>query len=134
MQRLKSLLRADKDAEYFLFDIKGSPVRFQSSDYWLRRVFRIVRGEAFDHENIAGPGPDVLAEDLIKVMASTPGLSRQRILAQFDQEYGVRTSLDVVALELEGMMSRSGATRLEVMSRQAPDSVTTELLQMNGMI
>jgi hypothetical protein len=133
LQKQISLLRADKDAEYFLFDDKGSPVRFESDDYWIRRIFRIVRGEAFDHENLR-PGPDVLAEYLIKVMASTPGLSRQRILAQFDQEYGVRTSLDVAALELEGTMSRSGATQLEIMSRQAPDFMTTALLQMDGMI
>ena len=92
----------------------------------------MVRGESFDHVVLNGPGPEVLAQYLIKAMGSTtPGVSRESILAQFNQEYGPHTASDVATLE---RITAGGPTRLETMGKDVPGMVSAELLRMNGLI
>jgi hypothetical protein len=91
----------------------------------------MVRGESFDHVGLNGPGPEVLAQYLIKAMESTPGVSQERILAQFNQEYGPRTASDVATLD---SITAGGPTRLEIMGKDVPGMVSAELLRMNGLI
>jgi hypothetical protein len=93
-----------------------------------------VRGESFDHVNISGPGPEVLAEYLIKMTASTPGLSRRGILAQFNNEYGPHTEFDVAQLEVERRMAGHDATQLETLASKVPALFEEATLRMDGLV
>jgi hypothetical protein len=94
-----------------------------------------VRRESFDHDrlNISGPGPEVLAEYLIKMTASTPGLSRRGILAQFNEEYGPDTASDVARLRVERRTAGVDITGIEMMARVTPHLVE-EHLREEGLI
>lgn len=85
LQRQVALLRADREADYFLFDIHDRPVRFVISDPMIKMTFRMNRSEALT------PGADLrvetMAEYMVKAMAQRPGLSREGIFAQLQREY-----------------------------------------------
>jgi len=134
LRRQVALLRADKEKEYFLFDDNGTPVPFECEKDYIKTCFRVVRGEAFDHLDTRGPGPEVLAEYLIKMTASTPGLSRRGILAQFNDEYGPNTASDVAQLEVERRMAGEDLTHLETMASKVPELFEDALLRMDGLI
>ena len=117
--RQVSLINADRDADYFLFDENDRPVRFVLYDPWMKMTFRDFRGEILSDDE--GHGNDMLsalAEHLIKAMAQKPGLSRERILAQLEREYGGDIATKVAEWEkLAAKNGMSGSTFLEVQSR-----------------
>lgn len=93
LQRQISLLNADKEADYFLFDEGDHPVRVVLHATWLKTVFRILRSDILSTSR--KNGLEAIAEYLIKVMEQKPGLSRERILTQLEGEYGgdIRTKM-----------------------------------------
>jgi hypothetical protein len=66
LQRQLSLLRGDRQADYFLFDEVDRPVRFEARGEFTKALFRALRSACGTVE---------------------PGLSRKRILAQLGREY-----------------------------------------------
>jgi hypothetical protein len=83
---------------------------------FIKMSFRMLRSEAmFDAEQ---SGVEAIAEYLIKTMANRPGLSRARILAQFEREYGGNMAAKVAAFEAKGIENgyEPGRTFLETMS------------------
>lgn len=88
LQRQVTLLRADTQVDYFLFDTYDRPIRFviPDSDVVTKMAFRWSRSDAL------GPreefGVECIAEYIIKIMENHPGISRELILAQFRREYG----------------------------------------------
>jgi hypothetical protein len=117
--RQVSLITADRDADYFLFDVDDRPVRFVLHDPSMKMTFRDFRGEILsDDEGHGGNMLLALAEYLIKVMAQKPGLSREMILAQLEREYGGGVATKVAEWEkLAAKNGESGSTFLEVQSR-----------------
>jgi hypothetical protein len=110
LQRQVALLRADPGADYFLFDKTDSPIRVVLDDKVVRLAFRFHRSEAMFSAHPQGIG--ILAAHLIKVMGTTPGLSRDLIVSQFCKEFGDVTSKVVVAEH----MHKPGKTALEEIS------------------
>jgi hypothetical protein len=115
LQRQVTLLEGDRDADYYLFDHADRPIRVMIEDYSIKMSFRIARSEAMFHAEPSGF--QSMAEYLIKTMADRPGLSRARILAQFESEYGGNMAAKVdafVAKEIENGQE-PGSTYLERM-------------------
>jgi hypothetical protein len=80
-----SLLNADKQAGYYLFDERNEPVRVVLHDICTKIMFRIQWADAMFGSRL--DGLEAMAKYLIKVMGQNPGLSRTRILDQFSREY-----------------------------------------------
>ena len=111
LQRQISLLEAERPVDYFLFCDDDGPMRVIIEDRWTKVYFRLVRSEAmFGPEQYSAA---MIAEYLIKMMGDQPGLSRERILAQFVREYGEDVAAHVAALEAN---DTGGMTLLEMMS------------------
>jgi hypothetical protein len=113
LQRQVSLLSADKEADYYLFDERDEPVRAVLRDIWVKILFRTTRSDA-----MFGAKPDGLepmAEYMIKVMGQKPGLSRARILDQFTREYGEDKATKVAEWERQGAKNgyEPGATFMD---------------------
>lgn len=104
LQRQISLLTGDVEADYFLFDEVQRPIRVEVPSSFLRLTFRTMRGDAMSARS--QKGIEVIAEYLLKRMADHPGLSRERILQQFSEEYGE----DVIesVLEFEKLAEKRG--------------------------
>jgi hypothetical protein len=81
-----SLITADKNADYFLFDEEDCPVRFVLHDTSTKIVFWTFRSDVLS--SIGHQVLGFIAECLIKMMGQKPGLSRERILEQLGREYG----------------------------------------------
>lgn len=120
LQRQVNLLTADKDADYFLFDGLDRPVRFVIHDRPLKMNFRLTRTEVLSSDD--PNGVEVLVEYIIKMMGHKPGLSRDRIIAQFSKEYerDVVGKLDYLESTHAG---NPGVTVLESLSRSMTDFV-----------
>jgi hypothetical protein len=97
LKRQVSLLEGDKGADYFLFDNSDRPIRFVIYESFLKLCFRTIRAEAIYGETPSGL--EMVAEYLIKAMAHQPGLSRERILAQLQREYGGNMAEKMAAFE-----------------------------------
>lgn len=86
-QRQISLMTGDKKVDYFLFDETDHPIRFViRGDRQTRMMFRMLRSTAMF--SAKPQGVEAIAQYLIKMMAQTPRLSRERILDQLAREYG----------------------------------------------
>jgi hypothetical protein len=120
LQRQVSLINGDKEADYFLFDDLERPIRFSISDMWTKMAFRILRSDAMFSAD--RKGLEAIAEHLIKCMGQRPGLSRERILAQFNREYGEGTAEKVAEFETKGEKNgyEKGVTFVEVMGKGMP--------------
>lgn len=121
LQRQVSLLVADKNADYYLFDELERPVRFIVDDPELKPFFRLTRTHALSSND--PPGVATMVEYIIKVMEQRPGLSREKIIAQFEREY----ENDVVG-NLARLPRIGRGTFLEVTSRNISKIVTTAQL------
>lgn len=126
LQHQISILTADKEADYYLFDEEDQPVRVVLKDPITRLQFRNVRMSAWCDDSEKGVHlMAALAQYLIKYWGRRPGLSRERILKQFKEEYG-----DGAITKIEDFESHSAArgygeeTFLEVVSNsiKLPDS------------
>lgn len=117
LQRQLSLLTADKDAEYFLFDDMDRPVRVAFTDMWTRMAFRNLRSGAMF--TAAQTGVEAMGEYLIKVMGRAPGLSRATILNQFGKEYGRHIPAKISQFEKVAVQKgyEHGVTCMEVISK-----------------
>lgn len=117
LRRQVSLLTADKDADYFLFDESDKPIRCVLSDnMWTKLAFRQMRTEAWAHSD--NGCVEAIAQYLIKAMGGRPGLSRERILRQFDEEYGEGTTAKIEKWEKQKVAKGYGTeTFLEVVGR-----------------
>jgi hypothetical protein len=83
---------------------------------YIKMCFRMLRSEAMFGAEPSGV--EAMAEYLIKTMAGRPGLSRARILAQFEREYGGDMTAKVAAFEAKAVENgyEPGRTFLETMS------------------
>jgi len=113
LQRQAALLEGDRRADYFLFNDSDQPIRFMIYDSLLKMAFRGLRAEA-----MYGSTPwsvDPMAEYLVKANADRPGLSRAKILAQLQREYGGDMAAQIAAFEAKGLErgSEPGMTFLE---------------------
>jgi hypothetical protein len=116
LQRQLSLINADKEADYFLFDTDDLPVRVVLHDTWMKMAFRIIRSDVLSSSEQNGLG--AIAEYLIKVMGQKPGLSRETILRQLQNEYGGDVAPKVAEWERKAAENGlEGSTFLESMSR-----------------
>jgi hypothetical protein len=115
LQRQMSLLTADKDADYFLFDELDRPIRFMLHDMWTKMMFRILRSGVLSGAD--REGLEAMAEYLIKAMGQKPGLSRRRILEQLEREYGNGVASKVEEFERKAQVNGypAGTTFLETM-------------------
>jgi hypothetical protein len=91
----------------------------------MKMTFRDFLGEILSDDE--GHGNDMLsalAEYLIKAMAQKPGLSRERILAQLEREYGGDIATKVAEWEkLAAKNGESGSTFLEVQSKSMTEAL-----------
>ncbi|KAH7920347.1 hypothetical protein BV22DRAFT_1133144 [Leucogyrophana mollusca] len=87
LQLQVSMLEADKPADYFLFTPARAAVRFVIDDPSAKMMFRFFRAEVMSSQEHMAIGP--MVQYLIKGMAGSPGLSREIILKQISDEYGV---------------------------------------------
>jgi hypothetical protein len=116
LQRQISLINADKEADYFLFDDDDRPVRVVLHDLWTKMNFRIFRSDILSTSQLNGL--EAIAEYLIKVMGQKPGLSREMILNQLQQEYEVDVASKLAAWERKVIENGlEGSTFLESMGR-----------------
>ncbi|KIJ60355.1 hypothetical protein HYDPIDRAFT_117259 [Hydnomerulius pinastri MD-312] len=106
-----SMLEKDKDADYFLFNTKGEPVRFVIDDLWTKFNFRTIRRTAMAQAD--NHGSEALGEYMIKVMGKSPGLSRERILTQLVAEYGIEARRKVAVFEKRAAEAGRGLTFIE---------------------
>jgi hypothetical protein len=115
LQRQISLLEGDRGADYFLFDNSDRPIRFVIYESFMKLYFRTLRAEAI--YGATPNGIEMVAEHLIKAMAHQPGLSRERILAQLQREYGGNMTVKMAAFDAKRLENgdRSGTTFLERM-------------------
>ncbi|RDB25256.1 hypothetical protein Hypma_007372 [Hypsizygus marmoreus] len=115
LQRQVSLLTGDKSADYFLFDEVDRPIRVEVPSMLTRMTFRILRSDALSKQT--PDGVQAIGEYLLKNMSNHPGLSRARILAQLEREYGKEMVSKIE--EFEKMAEKNGyepgATFLEKM-------------------
>jgi len=131
LQRQVSLITGDKLADYFLFDETDHPIRFMiQGDMWMKIAFRNLRsGAMFGAEQ---KGAEAIAEYLIKVMGRTPGLSRERILDQFNREYGDNFRAQFAHWVTMGAKNGYGSedTFLEIMGRNLA-TTTPRMMEMS---
>ncbi|KAF9459185.1 hypothetical protein BDZ94DRAFT_1057108 [Collybia nuda] len=113
LRRQVSLLNVDKQADYFLFDERDRPIRFEIQNSLLKTFFRITRTEALSSDN--SKTLEGMVEYIIKAMGQKPGLSRKRIIAQFTKEY--ERDIVVNLAKIERVRGKSGLTVLENMSQ-----------------
>ena len=115
LQRQVALLEGDRDADYYLLDHTDHPIRVMIEEDSIKMSFRIVRSDAMFHAKPSGFL--AMAEYLIKTMADRPGLSRARILAQFESEYGGDVAANVAAFVAKEIKNgqEPGSTYLERM-------------------
>jgi hypothetical protein len=119
LQRQVALLEGDRDADYYLyialFDHTDHPIRVMIEENSIKMSFRIVRSDAMFHAEPSGF--EAMAEYLIKTMADRPGLSRARILVQFESEYGGDMAAKVAAFVAKEIKhgQEPGSTYLERM-------------------
>jgi hypothetical protein len=114
LQRQISILTADKEADYYLFDDADEPVRVTLGDPLTRTQFRHMRTTAWsdDSDNLIVVA---MAQYLVKYWGKAPGLSREMILKQFDAEYGEGTAAKIEDFEREGVETgHGGETYVEV--------------------
>jgi len=124
LQRQVSLITADKEADYFLFDEMDRPVRVEIPDMWVRMAFRVYRANAMF--SAKEEGVEVIAEYLIKFMGRQPGLSRGKILNQFAKEYGRHFPAKIARWEKTKMEGyEPGVTIVELMSRNIAANAPT---------
>ena len=99
------------------FDDVDRPIRFVLYDAWTKMAFRILRSDAMF--SAKQKGIEAIAEYLIKAMGNKPGLSRERILAQFCREYGEDVASKLAEFERMGTENglEPGTTFLEMMSK-----------------
>jgi hypothetical protein len=94
------------------------PIRFAVYDMPTKLAFRILRSGAMFSAD--GEGLEAIVDYVIKMMAHMPGLSRERILAQFSREYGYDVTEKVE--HFQGLATENGyapgTSILEVMSKQ----------------
>lgn len=95
LKRQIALLRADREADYFLFDAHDRPVRFLAPDQMTKMIFRMNRSNAFSREMY---GVEIMSEYLVQVMGQHPGLNRRRIFAQLQCEYEMNVEAKVAIL------------------------------------
>jgi hypothetical protein len=119
LQRQISLLEGDQAADYFLFDDSDRPIRLVIYESVVKLCFRTTQASAI--YSATPKNLDVIAEYLIKAMAHQPGLSRERILAQLQREYGENMAETMAAFEAKVAKRlengyRSGTTVLESIS------------------
>ena len=127
LQRQISLITADKDADYFLFDEEDRTIRVVVADECTKIAFRHLRANALSVND--KKGVEAIAEYLIKAMGQKPGLSRQRILRQFEEEYGRGVSQQVAKFERMAVQNGfRGSTFLEAMGKNLT-SIMPGLLQ-----
>lgn len=118
LRRQVSLLTADKEADYFLFDQEDRPVRIVVDDRLVKLGLRLIRAGLFasstQREEVVA-----LAQYLIKIMSGRPGLSKARILAQLTSEYEMEVSERLISFErsLKGNRNYTGTTFLEASSK-----------------
>jgi hypothetical protein len=124
LQRQISLLTADEEADYFLFDESGQQVRFEIQETLLKMMFRMSRSMAWTRDQDTQASVENMAQYLIKVMGHKSGLSRESILRQFDSEYGgdTETKLDEFVRKSKGQ-THDGETVLEMMHRTAMTAI-----------
>ena len=117
LQRQVSLLEGDRQADYFLFDDADRPIRFALYETYSKMCFRMIRADAMFGERPTGV--EALVQYLIKTMSDRPGLSRARIVAQFQREYGGNMAAKLREFEAKGPSNGDGpgVTFLESMSR-----------------
>ena len=130
LQRQVSLITGDKLADYFLFDETDHPIRFAiQGDMWMKISFRNLRSGAIF--SAGQEGLEAMAEYLIKVMGGTPGLSRERILDQFNREYGDDFPAQFAHWANMGAKNGYGSedTFLEIMSRNLA-ATTPRVMEM----
>ncbi|KAF9236271.1 hypothetical protein BU15DRAFT_50228 [Melanogaster broomeanus] len=111
LQLQVSMLEKDKDADYFIFNAKGEPVRFAIDDAWIKMNFRTTRRTAMSEPGMLGV--DAIAEYMIKVMSTSPGLSRDILLDQLAAEYGTDIRQKLVVFEKRTKAQGKGPTFLE---------------------
>jgi hypothetical protein len=116
LQQQVALLEGDREADYYLFDHTDCPIRVMLDERYIKMCFRMIRSEAMFRAEMSGV--EAMAEYLIKTMADRPGLSRARILAQFEREYGGNMAAKVAAFEAKKAENgyKPGGTFLEMMS------------------
>jgi hypothetical protein len=115
LQQQISLFEGDRTADYILFDDFDRPVRFVIHDSFMRLCFHSLRADTI--YGAAPHGLEIMAEYLIKTMAHQPGLSWERILAQFQSEYGVNMTEKMAGFEVRRVENgdQPGTTVLERM-------------------
>lgn len=102
LRRQTAFLDRDRDADYYLFDERGRPVRFEISEVdtpYTKLVFRLSRADVFISPPMPPRAIEAIAEHLIQYAAQIPGLNRRRILAQLSLEYGMDVEEKLVAFQ-----------------------------------
>jgi hypothetical protein len=119
LQRQISILTADKDADYYLFDEADQPVRIVLYDGWTKLNFRQLRlGAWSDDSHLNSSYMAAIGQYLVKYWGSRPGLSRETILKQFDKEYGEGATAKIEDFEKKSAEKGNGEeTFLEEMAR-----------------
>ncbi|RDB20600.1 hypothetical protein Hypma_012236 [Hypsizygus marmoreus] len=97
LQRQVSLLNANKQVDYFLFDANDRPICIFIPDTFARMSFRHMRSVALSPEPMYGVAG--LGEHLLKRMSNHPRLSRHLILEQLTKEFGDDTTANIVMVE-----------------------------------
>jgi hypothetical protein len=116
LQLQVSILISDKSIDYVLFDESSKPVPVKLHDTHAKLVFRDSRIDAWS--TVSRNGMEIMAQYLIQLMGQTPGMSRERILRQFNREYGEDATEKVEAFMKRGVIRGYGTeTFLEIVSR-----------------
>jgi hypothetical protein len=117
LQRQVSLITADKEADYFLFDEADTPIRFEIHNTSIKLMFRMFRMGIMC--SVEQKGLEAVAQYLVKIMGPKPGLSPERILDQLSSEYGADVAEKVAEYEKIGPRYGYGPgfTLLEMMGR-----------------
>jgi hypothetical protein len=119
LQRQISILTADKVADYYLFDEADQLVRVVLLDMLSKVQFRQMRLVAWS-DNCRGDSyyKAAMAQYLLKHWGSRPGLSRERILRQFDLEYGENATANIEDFDSKGVEWGHGEeTVLDMLTR-----------------
>jgi hypothetical protein len=134
LEKQISLLTADTDAEYFLFDQTDRPVRVELDDTWTKMLFRTTRTGAWSGTSTKSSlnSIKIMAQYLISTMGTKPGLSRERILEQFEKEYGKDARRTAEEFEKEWTL-REG-TRGTFLERMGKNMASTAPQVLSGMM